>query len=1002
MQLTPTHFRQWLPGLGLVCATAMPALAQDTGRVSGQIRDAQGQPLVGATVVLQPSGRNTTTNAQGQFELSGIGPGTYTVTTSFLGYRTATQTITVDATQNPVMNAALAEDALLMDGVVVTGTFNPQSKLESSTAVTTLSARQIQTRVSRGTADLLMAVPGFRVNSDGGEAANSVSARGLPANAESGFGFLQLLEDGLPLLEVGSLTFAKSDIHMRVDETLDRLEVVRGGSAAIQANNAPGGLINFLSKTGNSAQLSGTLKLTGGDQGFSSDRSGFAQLGGLQRVDANLGGPIKGTPLRFNVGGFYRYDVGTKYAGYPMNRGGQVKANMTYTLKNGYVRLYGKYLNDRVAYLTSIPYQNLNNPEQIPGGPDLHRGTMYSEYQRFHSLPNPFNNGQGTLNRDLADGQHTRYKSISSEVFFDLGNGFTLQDNARLLDANLSTDGVYDLTPPIPGVGLAQSYLRGFGALGANGFELRYADNNALVASGSYTAPTTANPNGVITPTGGNFNFNGNGLVNIAGIFPDEKPATNVINKLQISKTVGGHHLSGGWYASRYTIKEQLSYNQIVQEVANRPRLLNLTIKTAQGPAGFFFGGQDIQATQNGFLAYSFGTSGGVLANTDGTTQINSVFLGDEWAISEKLHLDLGVRYEASHNFGRAGKSAAVQRPDTRFNFNFTPTRATNPVYQNGGLDGNYLTQYDNSYLQNTGEFRSWDFLFETVNGSIGVNYKLDPRTALYGRYSNSGVVPTNDQWAFGSDPEDKTGNSTVRGSVQRVQQAEIGVKASTDRLGLGLTTFYSRNTNIPFTIQQVNPDGSFTLNRQRGSVQNAGLEAEITFQPVTGLTLRGIGTLQAPRIVEFKQLDETGALVSIDGNRLEDTPDILLEAGFEYSRAGFDVFSNYRFFGDRYANRRNTILLPSYGVLFGGLGYNFAGALQGVRLSVQGSNILNTLGYGDAAARNGENSAATSQKFVDDQTLNPSNGKTPSQSAYNLVRPILPRNITASVGYSF
>jgi len=115
--------------------------------------------------------------------------------------------------------------------------------------VTTLNNRQIQNRVSRGTADLLMAVPGFRVNSAGGEAANSVLPRGLPVNAESGFSFLQLMEDGLPILQVGSLTFAKSDIHFRADKTIDQLKVLRGGSAGITANNAPDGIVNFLSKT---------------------------------------------------------------------------------------------------------------------------------------------------------------------------------------------------------------------------------------------------------------------------------------------------------------------------------------------------------------------------------------------------------------------------------------------------------------------------------------------------------------------------------------------------------------------------------------------------------------------------------------------------------------------------------------------------------------------------------------------------------------------------------
>jgi outer membrane receptor protein involved in Fe transport len=955
-------------------------MAQSTGTVNGQIKDNQGRPLAGATVVLQPSGQGTTTNSEGQFSLSGVAPGTYTVTVAFLGYRTATQSVTVDATQNATVQATLADDALLMNDVVVTGTFNPQSKLESSTAVTTLNSRQILNRVSRGTADLLMAVPGFRVNSDGGEAANSVSARGLPVNAESGFGFIQLLEDGLPILETGSLTFAKTDIHFRVDETVNRLEVLRGGSAAIYANNAPGGVVNFLSKTGQGDKIGGLVRLTAGDQGYNTDREGAAQVGGLQRVDINVGGPIKGTPIRFNVGGFYRYDVGTKYAGFPLNRGGNVKANVTYTLKNGYVRVYGKYLNDRVAYLTSIPYQNLNNPQQIPGGPDFRHGTVMSQYIRRQSIPNPFNNGQGTLERDLADGQHSRYKAVSSEVFFDLGNGFTLQDNARLLDANLTTDGVYDLTSPLPLASLAASYQLGYRALGAASYRYSYADNGQVVAAGSINPMTGAN-----TVTQGDINLNGNGLVNIAGIFPDDKPATNAINKLQLNKTAGRHQLSAGFYASRYTIKERLSYNQVVQEVSNRPRLLNLELLNAAGQPAF-------QVTQNGFLAYSFGTAGGLLANTTNTTQVLSYFAGDEYRITEKLRLDAGVRLETTHTEGAAARSAKLVNADARYTpFLGVPSATNNFGGSNGGLDGNYTTLYDNSYLASSGGNRNWDFNFQTFNYSVGANYKLDDKSAVYARFSNAGVVPTNDQFAFNADAD----GNTVRGQIQRVVQAEAGAKASTDKLGLGLTFFYSRNKNIPFTVQQTNPGGGFTLRQDRGTVQSAGIESEISFQPVEGLTLKGIGTLQAARIVEFQlQPTATTTPISIAGNRLEDTPDVLLEGGADYVWKGLNVFANYRWFGERYANRRNTILLPSYGVLFGGIAYE----LQGVRLMVQGSNLLNTIGFGDAAARNGE---TITQEFIDNQTRNAA-GLTPSEAAYNLVRPILPRNITASVQYTF
>ena len=986
MNLNNTLLGRLFPAVAIVCALAPAAYAQNaaSGPVTGTITDEQRQPLAGATVVLNPGNIGTTTGPSGAFSLTAPA-GSYTATVSYLGYKVANQTITVTDGGTATLNAVLAQDPLLMDGVVVTGNFNPQSKLESSTAVTTLNNRQIRNRVSRGTADLLMAVPGFRVNSDGGEAANSVSPRGLPVNAESGFGFLQLMEDGLPILEVGSLTFAKSDIHFRVDETIDRLEVLRGGSAGITANNAPGGIVNFLSTTGAGDKLSGIVRLTGGDQGFYSDRSGAAQLGGLQRLDANVGGPIKGTPLRFNIGGFYRYDVGTRYSGFPANVGGGVKANVTYNLKNGYVRLYGKYLNDRVAYYTSIPYQNLNNPQQIPGGPGFRRGTMLSEHQQVTAIPNPFNNGQGALTRDLANGQHTRYKAVSSEVFFDLGNGFTLTDNARLLDANLSTDGVYDVRPPVLGTAFAANYA-GLRALGAGTPVFSFAND-----------PTNT-PIDIAT-------LNGNGLVNIAGIFPDDKPATNAINNLKLQKTVGQHQLTGGFYASRYTIKERLSYNLVLQEVANRPRLLNVRIPTTSPTGQAVFGGQPIEVTKDGFLFQSFGD--GILFNSTNTTQVLSYYLGDQWQATSKLRFDGGVRLETTHAVGSAPKTAILVNPDAAFTrFVGPPTAANGFAGSNGGLDGNYRTFYNNRFLQNTSESRNWDFNFSTINYSLGANYKFTDHVATYARYSNSGVAPSNDQFAYSTDRTRP--DVTVRGEIQRVLQAEAGLKVSTDRVSLGVVPFYSRNNNIAVTVQISDPNFGLGLVQTRGDVDNLGVELETTYSPVQGLTLRGIGTVQRPRYLDFNifvPLDpdkQTRAgvtqqqFVNLKGNKLEDTPDVLLEGGVDYIYRGFNVFGSYRWFGERYATKRNNILLQSYGVVFGGVAYDFGKALTGLQLRVQASNLFDTIGFGDAAARNGDN---FSKEYINGRDTN---GKTRAENQYNLARPILPRNVTASVAYSF
>ena len=125
---------------------------------------------------------------------------------------------------------------------------------------------------------------------------------------------------------------------------------------------ASGGIINFISKTGGS-EFEGTGKLSSGDYG-------------LFRTDLNLGGPIN-ERLRYNIGGFYRYDEGIRSPGFPANRGGQIKANLTSLREKGYVRAYYKHLDDRNLFLLPIPLKNPDDPEEIPGF-DANYGTYAS------------------------------------------------------------------------------------------------------------------------------------------------------------------------------------------------------------------------------------------------------------------------------------------------------------------------------------------------------------------------------------------------------------------------------------------------------------------------------------------------------------------------------------------------------------------------------------------------------------------------------------------------
>ena len=182
------------------------------------------------------------------------------------------------------------QDVLELDSVVITASRDGATKMNSSISVSALSAEQILAQAPRSTAEIFRSLPGVRSESTGGDGNANIAVRGLPV-ASGGAKFLQLQEDGLPVMEFGDIAFGNADIFLRADQNVARIESVRGGSSSTFASNSPGGVINFISKTGEVE--GGEIALT---KGLGYDHT---------RLDFDYGAPLSDT-LRFHVGGFYR------------------------------------------------------------------------------------------------------------------------------------------------------------------------------------------------------------------------------------------------------------------------------------------------------------------------------------------------------------------------------------------------------------------------------------------------------------------------------------------------------------------------------------------------------------------------------------------------------------------------------------------------------------------------------------------------------------------------
>jgi hypothetical protein len=100
--------------------------AETTSSISGIVRDKDNKTMPGVIVFLSGSKKITATNSDGEFNLSGISPGTYQLVAKMIGYQSFTKTILVEQ-QSLIYKIQLFENDKLLNEVVVTsGVYRPE------------------------------------------------------------------------------------------------------------------------------------------------------------------------------------------------------------------------------------------------------------------------------------------------------------------------------------------------------------------------------------------------------------------------------------------------------------------------------------------------------------------------------------------------------------------------------------------------------------------------------------------------------------------------------------------------------------------------------------------------------------------------------------------------------------------------------------------------------------------------------------------------------------
>jgi outer membrane cobalamin receptor len=204
--------------------------------ISGQVRDNEGEAIAFASVALKNTKFGTTTDPNGNFQLSNIPKGSYTIVVQFLGYEPAERQITITSDTSAPLIFNLSPGEVKLNEVMVSGKSKAAMVRQEAYAVTAIDAKPLKNTTS----DINMVLnrsTGVRIREEGGMGSNfSLSLNGFSGNQ------VKFFMDGIPMDSYGSsLTLNNIPVNM-----IERVEVYKGVVPANLGADALGGAVNIL------------------------------------------------------------------------------------------------------------------------------------------------------------------------------------------------------------------------------------------------------------------------------------------------------------------------------------------------------------------------------------------------------------------------------------------------------------------------------------------------------------------------------------------------------------------------------------------------------------------------------------------------------------------------------------------------------------------------------------------------------------------------------------
>lgn len=769
--------------------------------------------------------------------------------------------------------------AVTVEDVVVTGVARATDKFRTSYAISSISEEQVTRQAPMNTADLIGRLPGFYAEASGGESNNNISPRGLPGSF--GTRFISIQEDGMTFFQDPNEIYLNGDSFLRSDIMVERVEAVRSGPAPIFASNAPAGLINTITRKGTDT-AEAAVRLT-------------LQNTGMQRLDGYWSGPLGGD-WYLAAGGFWRVHDGYRDPGFPADKGGQFRINLTKRFEGGDFTAYAKVIDETNIFYLPIPLKDPRDGSSLADLVDPHTGTLISNANRRYVLRTFTGADVDDLDRDIADGRHAKAFMAGFDFRRDFGDGWTINNRFRYFDASVNLDTMFTTTAPQDADQyLAARLTKARTAFGAGVDRLQFVVADERGPNGARVAWDAAATRNLVIESSYRY-------------VPTE--GRTVSDELQITRTLSGfgpgeHDLTVGGGFSYAELSHARLLQDGVHELNSDARRLDILALDA---AGEILG----SLTDNGFHRY-----GSYFIRGEAESKQTSFYIADSWRLNERLTIDAGYRRQWYDQTG------VRQLTETR-NLGDLGTTADDSVQGDSGRTQTFEMKRDNT---------AW---------TVGANYEVTPTFAVFGRYTNA--FRGQNLWAAVTNtqaPDDK------------ITGYEMGLKYNTRPLQLFATLFYTDFDRLSVSGPTVNPNtGVNESTTYWGVAESKGVETEFAWRPNAWFSLEGNVTWQQPRQSDLQE-SKYGALGDAYNDKLPPrVPEWLarVEPTIHTTVAGYPVsmFTRASYVGERFVDSLNSTRLPAYTTVDAGIAVDF----DQLSLQLTGSNILDEFGLTEGNPR--------------------------------------------------